>query len=109
MVQTAKKADQEESKDEEAILVPSFPYNISFVIPSAESFQKTIVRALNYAYKVEIGEIPRDRGAPADGEGFLSDFVHKVRVKYNVCDIRIKKRSVMRKVEDALVLKDIDK
>jgi hypothetical protein len=59
-VQNTKKVDQEESKDEEAILVPSFPYDISFVIPSAESFQTTIVSALNYAYRVEIGEIPRD-------------------------------------------------
>ena len=74
-MQNTKKVDQEESKDEEALLVPSFPYVISFMTPSVQSFQNILTKAMNYAHEVDIGKITRDQGAPADEQGFLSNFL----------------------------------
>ena len=108
-VQNTKKVDQEESKDEEALLVPSFPYVISFMTPSVQSFQNILTKAMNYAHEVDIGKITRDQGAPADEQGFLSNFLHKVLVQYNdykATNIKVKIKSVMRKIEYAIGLKD---
>ena len=66
-MQNPKKADQEESKNEEARCVVSFPqYPFIFWTPSFEPFQKTIKEALIYAYDVKTGKRKRDSGAPVE-------------------------------------------
>ena len=102
-VDKANIVEQEEINDEDARLVPSCAqYVLSFETPSLESFQKIITNASNYAYEVKTGQRKkRDRGAPADEKGFLSDFVQKVRVQYRAYtkyDIRIKMRTVFRRI-----------
>lgn len=101
-VDKANIVEQEEINDEDARLVPSCAqYVFSFETPSLGSFQKIITNASNYAYEVKTGQRKRDRGAPADKKGFLSDFVQKVRMQYRAYtkyDIRIKMRTVFRRI-----------